>query len=119
MGSVQPSQTDSKGSTLCDVCQSPTQFLRMPRWQGILRLLSLNCHRGHRTEGQGTTPQPQSLPNGLRVLRSIPTQHGGSGSHCRKTIASDPVTRSVSLYELANGAGLRQVDKGGNYAAQH
>jgi len=71
----------------------------MLRGPGILRLLTLDCIRGYRPGGQGTTSKPESLSNRLRLLRSIPTDEGGSTHRCHRT-AGYPVTPSL-LWEIA------------------
>src|SRR5690348_17237894 len=118
MGCMRPIQTEPCGSARCGVCRTPTQQLRMRGWQGILRLLSIDRIRGYRVEEQRTSPKPESLPNRLRVLRSIPTDDSGSTHDCYGTAAGYPVTPPV-LYGIAVCAWAEPGRQRRKYAARH
>ena len=95
---MRPLKAQPCGNPRCGDCRPPTQQLRMHGREGILRLHPLDCVRGYRIEGQRTAPQPESVPNRLWLLRSIPAHEGGSTHHSRRTAARYSVTRSV-LYQ--------------------
>lgn len=106
-------QIEPRGRARCGACRQSAQQLCVRGWRGHLRFLPIDAVRGHSLKRKGTPPQLESLPNGLRVLRSISAYEGASTHDCRGATSGSPVDtvpaiRPARLFACAD----RNLQKG-------